>query len=1041
MTTLHFVVVIALFVGVPCYIMSQCEHIVPLNVPTPGRLKVTKFSTAPVKLINYFESLCFIFIQFGLCSIQSLQDYVLVLSPLPILLFWEPLCSSMVVNTLHLAAWAFGLKFYLLRDYKTRNERRRAMLHGNVWHHEQPFMADIPPQQEEPLDPQRQEQRPPQRAQTPLPHPERPPDAVYQDPRLCFGNTCYDTDSDEDLSDGERYDVPFGRPITPYPHGISNEELPDRYLTDQLDEDNEVKEDVDTIVIRQIAKDIVNNAQTFAVNGAMERTKRDLCSNRIRQNDSNHQDKGSVGLLSQMIERITKSNIEIERSKILETSSDDTEDKQHNHINRESAKCSRFETTEEIEFKGEDYMPYSVEEKRNRKQYGEENYKMWANRSRWNPNWEQELQDEFKREEQEIKERQMEQPQEEAMYFAAFIGEQNNAEFMAIPNREQIRNNDHNVIGDVQQDEEKEVGHDDDDDDDDEFDNNGNLMAFLDGIDLGGHENVIPAPILMSIQLDTYGRLVRINVELDSYDDVNKEESTESNRDDPVVDHSEHPVIVQGDNVEDDRHQQQRHQQQQPHQQEQQQYGDYGNEQDLGEEKEEKEENTGDGKEELTVDIGAMMQSLNGYQKGELMRDILELCHPLYISEDIFFEIYDRNTVQSTTNPAIRILRKSSELISIHEVISIFDKLSLWIKVTGIVVVAVLFLNLFHLMLFLQCLVYGRKLWSWLALIPHFFIFHLGFTNFTRFEQRGLLSFAFNPDAINDLHCIALAFWWFPMLYLAINHFYGVVGTVCRRFSESVDRAFDLILAMDISTMIARIGQSITDVFGYCTMFVHCLVLWTMHHFVIPLSMGMCIQFAVWAPVMLKTNQTLCLSVLEAFIEGLVVWELLLPIAPIAVFGGHSAFQERFRVYCDTPFWRQSLGQIVVDIYGPILNVMILHWFLPIAWVRSDMFKWMVFWEFEGSQPFLIRKDGMDSEELLLDFNKNFYLKNLMRNLIRLRILLFYKSAIKRACCNLWEQFINDRYVVGRKLVNYYYAVQEDQDEQQQQTVQEDNVE
>merc|ERR1711972_467629 len=112
-------------------------------------------------------------------------------------------------------------------------------------------------------------------------------------------------------------------------------------MRDQRDEDNEVKEDVDTIVIRQIAKDIVNNAQAFAVNGAMERTKRDLSSNTIRQNDSNHQDKGSVGLLSQMIERITKSNIEIERSKILETSSDDTEDKQHDHhINRDTAKCS-----------------------------------------------------------------------------------------------------------------------------------------------------------------------------------------------------------------------------------------------------------------------------------------------------------------------------------------------------------------------------------------------------------------------------------------------------------------------------------------------------------------------------------------------------------------------------------------------------------------------------------------------------------------------------------------------------------------------------
>merc|ERR1719242_1570896 len=54
---------------------------------------------------------------------------------------------------------------------------------------------------------------------------------------------------------------------------------------------------------------------------------------------------------------------------------------------------------------------------------------------------------------------------------------------------------------------------------DDEVDGEDGLMGFLDGIDLGGSENVIPAPLLMSIQMDIYGRLLRVNVELDSHDE------------------------------------------------------------------------------------------------------------------------------------------------------------------------------------------------------------------------------------------------------------------------------------------------------------------------------------------------------------------------------------------------------------------------------------------------------------------------------------------------------------------------------------------
>jgi len=260
------------------------------------------------------------------------------------------------------------------------------------------------------------------------------------------------------------------------------------------------------------------------------------------------------------------------------------------------------------------------------------------------------------------------------------------------------------------------------------------------------------------------------------------------------------------------------------------------------------------------------------------------------------------------------------------------------------------------------------------------------------------------------------------------------MGALNRKFSDSVDKLFDLIVALDIDTLKKRMISSFSTAIRSSGMVTKYLLLWTIHHLVIPLMVGMCIQFAVWAPVMLKTNQTLCLSVLEAFIEGLVVWELLLPIAPIAMLGDGIVFEEHFRIYCDTPFHQQSLGWIALKIYWPILSAMIVHWFLPIAMVQSSMFRMLLFGPFEST--LLVRKEGMDDDELILDYNRNLYLKHIMRNLIRLRILLFYKTAIKKAGCNLWDQFINDRYVVGRKLVNYYYAVQEKGKKEEQLVIQ-----
>eukprot|EP01083_Nonionella_stella_P181957 653314_1 len=107
-TTVHFTIVLFAFLGIPCYCMSHCPAVIPLNVPSVGKIK-----------------------SFEVRSLL-LQDYVLLFSVLPMLLFWEPILRALVIQTLDICAYLLNLKFYLLRNYAVRDV--------NIWHNEQPFL-------------------------------------------------------------------------------------------------------------------------------------------------------------------------------------------------------------------------------------------------------------------------------------------------------------------------------------------------------------------------------------------------------------------------------------------------------------------------------------------------------------------------------------------------------------------------------------------------------------------------------------------------------------------------------------------------------------------------------------------------------------------------------------------------------------------------------------------------------------------------------------------------------------------------------------
>merc|ERR1712129_238874 len=112
--------------------------------------------------------------------------------------------------------------------------------------------------------------------------------------------------------------------------------------------------------------------------------------------------------------------------------------------------------------------------------------------------------------------------------------------------------------------------------------------------------------------------------------------------------------------------------------------------------------------------------------------------------------------------------------------------------------------------------------------------------------------------------------------------------------------------------------------------------------------------------------------------------------------------------------------QVCADIYWPLLRLLILHLFVPFALVQSRLFEHVLF----GSEWLLIRKD-FDSKvaiDVLLDFNKKWYFRYFMRRMVQFRLAWGYHRFVKNGCRKLWNQFIDDNYVKGRELVNYYYS-------------------
>ena len=69
----------------------------------------------------------------------------------------------------------------------------------------------------------------------------------------------------------------------------------------------------------------------------------------------------------------------------------------------------------------------------------------------------------------------------------------------------------------------------------------------------------------------------------------------------------------------------------------------------------------------LEEDIGAVMGALDAYRQSELLRDILCICHTLYMSEEAYLSLYRHNTRDG-------VLQQPAELISVDAVISARDR-------------------------------------------------------------------------------------------------------------------------------------------------------------------------------------------------------------------------------------------------------------------------------------------------------------------------------------------------------------------------------
>merc|ERR1711902_252339 len=122
-----------------------------------------------------------------------------------------------------------------------------------------------------------------------------------------------------------------------------------------------------------------------------------------------------------------------------------------------------------------------------------------------------------------------------------------------------------------------------------------------------------------------------------------------------------------------------------------------------------------------------------------------------------------------------------------------------------------------------------------------------------------------------------------------------------------------------------------------------------------------------------------------------------------------------------------NLYKNIIDIYWPFLQIVIIHLFIPIAFIQSPLFKYLLY-HFDLVIDLKNPSNTQINTELLLEYNKKWYLRYIMRKLLQVRLFMAYKRAISSGCTKVWNQFINDRYVVGRKLVNYYYKTKKPQE-------------
>ena len=92
--------------------------------------------------------------------------------------------------------------------------------------------------------------------------------------------------------------------------------------------------------------------------------------------------------------------------------------------------------------------------------------------------------------------------------------------------------------------------------------------------------------------------------------------------------------------------------------------------------------------------------------------------------------------------------------------------------------------------------------------------------------------------------------------------------------------------------------------------------LWVAHYVAVPLALGLSVQLAVLWPLCVASDATLCLSLVAAWMQGLVLWEVTLPLAPLP-----APLADYYR----TPFRDLAVWRTLRDVYWPLLATATLH--------------------------------------------------------------------------------------------------------------------